>query len=142
LLAWRNTGFCTPGDDADQSRCLVPDKVRRGDQHATRSPVFATEANWTWLYLMPTFCAAQQSRRTWLQDDEMIVSMVSTHHGAQTSETAEQAASAIELLSVVYRMYVLRLSEVCTPKWGAVQTLPHPDDLHACGIGSVAEHVL
>jgi hypothetical protein len=45
LLAWRNTGFCTPGDDADQSRCLVPDKVRRGDQHATRSPVFATEAN-------------------------------------------------------------------------------------------------
>ena len=42
----------------------------------------------------------------------MIVSMVSTHHGAQTSETAEQAASAIELLSVVYRMYLQRLSEV------------------------------
>jgi hypothetical protein len=42
----------------------------------------------------------------------MIVSMVSTHHGAQTSETAEQAASAIELLSVVYGMYVRRLSEV------------------------------
>jgi hypothetical protein len=47
-----------------------------------------------------------------LQDDEMITSMVSTHHGAQTSETAEQAASAIELLSVVYRMYMQRLSEV------------------------------
>lgn len=42
----------------------------------------------------------------------MVISMVSTHQGAQTSETAEQAASAVELLSVVYRMYMERLSEV------------------------------
>jgi hypothetical protein len=54
----------------------------------------------------------QQSCLLCPQNDEMIVSMVSTHHGAQTSETAEQAASAIELLSVVYRMYMHRLSEV------------------------------
>lgn len=27
LLAWRNTGFCAPGDDAAKQFCLVPDKA-------------------------------------------------------------------------------------------------------------------
>lgn len=27
LLAWRNTGFGVPGDDAAKQRCLVPDKA-------------------------------------------------------------------------------------------------------------------
>lgn len=38
LLAWRNTGFCAPSDDASQSRCLIPDQVRCGNQSVTRLP--------------------------------------------------------------------------------------------------------
>lgn len=68
------------------------------------------------------FCApgANAARQHCLvpdKEDEMLTSMVSTHHGAQTAETAEQAASAMELLSAVYRMYMNRLHEVYPQVW-------------------------
>lgn len=133
LLAWRNTGFCGLSDDADQSRCLIPDKVRRVSvaidlqqgclYHCNRSDVNMVRSD-------AVAMCRQESCWPWLQNDEMIVSMVSTHHGAQTSETAEQAASAIELLSVVYRMYMQELNEVY-PEVRSCQTLPRPDDHRA-----------